>query len=158
MNTRQPILIVQENPDEVALTIRALKRNKVSGEMIVIGDGEEAMDYLFGRGAYAWRDTSIMPQMVLLDLKLPRIDGKEVVQRLREDERTRSLPVVLLTSSEQFREVEKGFQVKSINKPVDFKEFSEEIGEVVEHWLLQDKSPKERRERGNGQTASCINS
>ena len=147
MNDKQPILVVQDNPDEVDLTVRALKKNKVTGEVVVVGDGEEAIDYLFGTGAYAGRDTNAMPKMVLLDLKLPRIDGKEVLERLRADERTKSLPVVILASSKDDREVMRGYKMGTnfyINKPVDFKEFSEEIGKVVHtSWQLQTQPTQE---------------
>src|SRR6187399_3172934 len=95
------ILLVEDNPDDEALALRALQKNNIRNEVVVAHDGVEALDYLFGTGAYTSRDTSILPQVVLLDLKLPKIDGLEVLRRLRDDERTQFLPVVILTSSKE---------------------------------------------------------
>ena len=97
----QVILLVEDNPDDEMLTLRALKKNNILNEVVVVRDGVEALDYLFGTGAYADRDLSVMPHLILLDLRLPRIEGLEVLRRLRDDERTRLLPVVILTSSDE---------------------------------------------------------
>src|ERR1700689_3931828 len=103
------ILLVEDNPDDEALTLRALKKNNITNEVVVARDGAEALDYLFGTGAYAGRDISIQPQVTLLDLKLPKIDGLEVLKRLRADERTKLLPIVILTSSTEEQDRLKGY-------------------------------------------------
>ncbi len=124
------ILLVEDNPDDELLTLRALKKNGIGSEVAVVRDGAEALDYLFGTGAYAWRDAAVMPRLVLLDLKLPRIDGLGVLGRLRSDERTRYLPVVVLTSCEGEYEMVSGSGSHAdgcIRKTVDFTEFSRDI-------------------------------
>ncbi|MBL7208551.1 MAG: response regulator [Dehalococcoidia bacterium] len=133
------ILLVEDNPDDVALTLRAFKKSNVMNEVVVAGDGVEALDYLFGTGEYAGRDTSVMPQIVLLDLKLPKLDGMEVLRRLRDDPRTRVLPVVILTSSKEEQDVVKGYELGAnsyIRKPVDFAQFSEAIRQLGLYWLV----------------------
>src|ERR1051325_6411137 len=117
------ILLVEDNPDDEALTLRALKKNSIKNEVVVARDGVEALDYLFATGAYADRDTRVMPQVILLDLKLPKIDGMEVLRRLRADERTKLLPVVILTSSKEDQDLIAGYSLGAnsyIRKPVDF--------------------------------------
>lgn len=138
------ILLVEDNPDDEALTIRALKRNHISNEIVVARDGVEALDYLFGMGSYIERDISIKPSVILLDLKLPRVDGIEVLRRLREDERTKLLPVVILTTSTEERDMLDSYSLgcnSYIRKPVDFLQFSEAIRQLGMYWLLINEPP-----------------
>jgi len=138
------ILLVEDNPDDQELTRRALKNAKILNEIVVVQDGVEALDYLFGTGKYEGRDTSILPQLVLLDLKLPKIDGLEVLKRLRADERTRLLPVVLLTSSREERDVMAGYSLGAnsyVRKPVDFVQFQEAVRQLGLYWLLLNEPP-----------------
>ena len=137
------ILLVEDNPDDVELTLRSLRKNNIVNEVVVVGDGAEALDYLFGTGAHAGRDLSAMPAVILLDLKLPRIDGLEVLQRLRADERTKLLPVVILTSSKEEKDIINGYKLGAnsyIRKPVDFTQFSEAVGQLGLYWLLLNES------------------
>jgi CheY-like chemotaxis protein len=143
MNERA-ILLVEDNPDDEALTIRALKKNNITNEIVVARDGAEALDYLFATGAHAGRDTSVLPQIVLLDLKLPKIDGLEVVRRLRADERTRLLPIVILTSSKEEQDLLRGYSLGAnsyIRKPVDFNQFSEAVRNLGLYWLVLNEPP-----------------
>jgi CheY-like chemotaxis protein len=138
------ILLVEDNPDDEALAIRALKRHHVGNEIVVAHDGVEALDYLFGTGTYADRDTTLKPSVVLLDLKLPRIDGLEVLRRLREDERTKLLPVVVLTTSSEEKDLLDSYSLgcnSYISKPVDFVQFSEAIRQLGMYWLLMNQPP-----------------
>jgi CheY-like chemotaxis protein len=141
---QQVILLVEDNPDDEALTLRALQRNNITNEVIVARDGAEALDYLFGTGKYAGRDTRVMPQVTLLDLKLPKVDGLEVLRRLRADERTKLLPIVILTSSneEQDRLKGYGFGANSyVRKPVDFDQFIDAVRQLGLYWLLLNERP-----------------
>ena len=141
------ILLVEDNPDDVELTLRSLRKNNIMNEVVVAGDGAEALDYLLGTGAHAGRDLSAMPAVILLDLKLPRIDGLEVLQRLRADERTKLLPVVILTSSKEEQDVINGYKLGAnsyIRKPVDFTQFSEAVGQLGLYWLLLNESPPDK--------------
>jgi len=136
---RKIILLVEDNPDDEMLTRRAFKKSKVLNEMVVARDGAEALDYLFGTGAYAGRDTSVMPEIVLLDLKLPKIDGLEVLRRIRDDERTKFLPVVILTSSDEERDIIQGYSLGAnsyIRKPVDFGQFTDAVQQLGLYWLV----------------------
>ena len=136
---RRIILLVEDDPDDVELTLRAFGKSNISNEVIVAPDGAEALDYLFGTGAYAGRDTKIMPVFVLLDLKLPRVDGHEVLRRIREDERTSLLPVIILTSSNEEADVINGYLLGAnsyIRKPVDFRRFSEAVNQLGLYWLI----------------------
>ncbi len=138
------ILLVEDNPDDVALTLRAFQINKISNEVIVAHDGAEALDYLFGVGAFAGRDLSIMPVVILLDLRLPKIDGLEVLQRLRADDRTQLLPVVILTSSKEESDVVNGYKLGAnsyVRKPVDFDQFAEAVRELGLYWLVLNECP-----------------
>ncbi len=138
------ILLVEDNPDDEALAIRALKRHHISNEIVVAHDGVEALDYLFGTGQYTGRDLSNKPAVVLLDLKLPRVDGLEVLRRLREDERTKLLPVVILTTSNEEQDMLDSYSFgcnSYIRKPVDFVEFSEAIRQLGMYWLLMNEPP-----------------
>jgi two-component system response regulator len=143
------ILLVEDNPDDEALTIRALKQNNIVNEIIVAHDGSEALDYLFGTGKYTGRDLSNTPEVVLLDLKLPKIDGLEVLRRLRADERTSLLPVVILTSSKEERDLINGYKLGAnsyIRKPVDFVQFTEAVKQLKLYWLvLNERPPKAGR-------------
>jgi CheY-like chemotaxis protein len=133
------ILLVEDNPDDEALTLRALTRAKIRNEVVVARDGVEALDYLFGAGPWAGRDMSVMPQVVLLDLKLPKLDGLDVLRRLRADERTRFLPVVILTSSNEERDRVEGYKLGAnsyVRKPVDFTQFAEAVQHLGLYWLL----------------------
>ncbi len=138
------ILLVEDNPDDEALAIRALKRHHIGNEIVVAHDGVEALDYLFGTGSYAGRDISNKPSVILLDLKLPRVDGLEVLRRLREDQRTRFLPVVVLTTSSEELDVINSYSLgcnSYIRKPVDFVQFSEAIRQLGMYWLLMNEPP-----------------
>lgn len=124
------ILLVEDNPDDNALTLRALKKNNITNEVIVARDGVEALDYLFGEGAHEGRDLSDQPQVILLDLKLPKIDGLEVLKRIRADDRTRRLAVVVLTTSIEDRDIIRSYDLGAnsyIRKPVDFDHFMEAV-------------------------------
>jgi two-component system response regulator len=138
------ILLVEDNPDDEALTLRALKKNNIMNEVVVARDGVEALDYLFGTGPYAGRDTSNIPQVILLDLKLPKINGLEVLRRLRGDERTRFLPVVILTSSKEDQDLMNGYKLGAnsyVRKPVDFTQFAEAVRHLGLYWLVLNESP-----------------
>jgi len=142
--SKKNILLVEDNPDDEALTLRALKKNNILNEVIVARDGAEALDYLFGTGKYAGRDLSNMPQVILLDLKLPKIDGMEVLRRIRADERTKLLPVVILTSSKEERDLINGYKLGAnsyIRKPVDFEQFREAVRQLKLYWLVLNEPP-----------------
>jgi CheY-like chemotaxis protein len=138
------ILLVEDNPDDEALAIRALKRHHVGNEIVVAHDGVEALEYLFGTGSYAGRDVSLKPSVILLDLKLPRVDGLEVLRRLRGDDRTKLLPVVVLTTSSEEQDLLDSYSLgcnSYIRKPVDFIQFSEAIRQLGMYWLLMNQAP-----------------
>jgi two-component system response regulator len=138
------ILLVEDNPDDELLAIRALEKNNIMNDVVVARDGAEALDYLFGTGAYTGRDMSVMPQIILLDLKLPKIDGLEVLRRLRNNERTKLLPVVVLTSSREDRDLTECYSLGAnsyIRKPVNFAQFTEAIRQLGLYWLVLNESP-----------------
>ncbi|MEI6294386.1 MAG: response regulator [Methanomicrobiales archaeon] len=138
------ILLVEDNPDDITLTLRALKKNSIFNEVVVAKDGVEALDYLFGTGIYAGRDTSVMPVVTLLDLKLPKIDGFEVLKRVRSNERTKLIPIVILTSSKEESDLINGYSLGAnsyIRKPVDFEQFTEAIRELGLYWILINEPP-----------------
>ena len=138
------ILLVEDNPDDEALTLRALKKNNILNEVVVARDGAEALDFLLGTGAYAGRDLEIMPEVVLLDINLPKINGLEVLERIRANERTRLLPVVILTTSNEEQDKLKSYTLGAnsfIRKPVDFAQFSEAIRQLGVYWLLLNQAP-----------------
>ena len=139
MTTDRPILLVEDNPDDEALTLRAFNKNRIGNAVIVARDGVEALDCLFGNGHHAGRDLSIMPAVVLLDLKLPRIDGLEVLRRIRANERTSLLPVVILTTSKEQQDIYEGYSLGAnsyIRKPVDFEKFIQAVGQLGLYWLV----------------------
>ncbi len=138
------ILLVEDNPDDAALTLRAFKKNHILNEVIVARDGVEALDYLFGAGAYAGRDATSLPAVMLLDLKLPRLDGLEVLKRIRNDPRTRLLRVVVLTSSKEEQDIMHSYNLGAnsyIRKPVDFDSFMTAVGQLGMYWLLLNETP-----------------
>ncbi len=138
------ILLVEDNPDDVELTLRALRKNNVENGVEVVRDGAEALDFLFGAGAYANRDTGILPVVVLLDLKMPKIDGLEVLRRLRSDKRTKLLPVVILTSSDEEQDIVQGYNLGAnsyVRKPVDFAKFCEAVRQLKLYWFLLNEPP-----------------
>ncbi|HEX9656854.1 MAG TPA: response regulator [Bacteroidota bacterium] len=142
------ILLVEDNPDDELLTLRALKENHIKVEVVVAHDGVEALEYLFGTGAYHARDLSIMPKVILLDIKLPRMDGLEVLRRLRADDRTKLLPVVILTSSKEEQDVVNGYSSGAnsyIRKPVDFDQFTEATRQLGLYWLVLNEIPPQKR-------------
>jgi two-component system response regulator len=139
-----PILLVEDNPDDEALTLRAFAKNKITRPVAVVRDGAEALDYLFRAGRYAGLDEE-RPQVVLLDLKLPKIDGLEVLKRIRADPRTAVLPVVILTSSKQESDVIEGYRSgcnSYVRKPVDFDQFIEAARQLGLYWLLLNEPPE----------------
>jgi len=142
------ILLVEDNPDDEALTLRALKKNNIANDVVVLHDGAEALDYLFGRGEYVDRDVEDHPQVVLLDLNLPKVGGLEVLRSIRAEERLRSLPVVILTSSKEDRDLCAGYASGAnsyVVKPVDFSEFSDAVRQLGLYWLiLNERAPAQR--------------
>jgi CheY-like chemotaxis protein len=138
------IMLLEDNADDEALTIRALRKNNIQNEVVVARDGVEALDYLFGTGPHAGRDTRIKPLVVLLDLKLPKIDGLEVLRRLRADERTKFIPVVVLTSSKEEQDLINSYSFgcnSYIRKPVDFVQFVEAVRQLGLYWLVLNEAP-----------------
>ena len=151
MRADKAILLVEDNPDDEALTLRALRRNDIRNEVVIARDGVEALDYLFGTGAHAGRDTRVQPQVVLLDLKLPRLGGLEVLERLRGDARTSLLPVVILTTSNEASDVLSGYRLGAnsyIRKPVDYKQFTDTVRQLGSYWLVLNLPPSEPLPQG----------
>jgi CheY-like chemotaxis protein len=140
----QVILLVEDNPDDVHLTLRAFKKSHLTNDIVVTCDGAEALDYLFGTGAYAGRDLSIMPHLILLDLKLPKVSGIEVLKRIRGDERTKRLPVVALTSSNEQDDLNQCYELgvnSYVRKPVNFLEFVQAVQQLELYWLVLNITP-----------------
>ena len=138
------ILLVEDNPDDAELTLRALSQNKVANEVVVLTDGAEALDYLFGTGEDSGRRTSALPDVVLLDLKLPKVDGLEVLRRVRADDRTRRLPVAILTSSDEERDIVNAYELGCntyVRKPVVFEEFFQAVQHLGLYWLVLNEPP-----------------
>ena len=144
------ILVVEDDADDVDLTLRAFKKARIAQKVVAVRDGVEALDYLFGTGTYAGRDPGVKPAVVLLDLKLPRLNGIEVLQRLRADARTRLLPVVVLTSSKEDRDLIDSYHNgcnRYVRKPVDFNKFAEAIANLGLYWLVLNELPPPIREK-----------
>jgi CheY-like chemotaxis protein len=145
MNVRF-ILLVEDSPSDVRLTRRALERAHIANPLVVVEDGVEALDYLFAVGAHAGRDVTDLPSVLLLDLKLPRVDGLEVLRQIRADERTRRLPVVILTSSQEQQDIIASYDLGAnsyIRKPVDFVQFAEAVRQLGLYWLVLNEPPPE---------------
>ena len=140
----ETILLVEDNPDDVELTLRAFKKNNIANKVVIARDGAEALDYLFGTGAYAGRDADDKPRVILLDLKLPKLDGLQVLERLRADERTALIPVVILTSSKEEQDLVSGYKTGAnsyVRKPVDFNHFVVAVRQIGLYWLLINEIP-----------------
>lgn len=138
------ILLVEDNPDDEMLTLRALRRNNIVNKVVVARDGVEALDYLFGTGPYKDQEPPQLPAVTLLDIKLPKIDGLEVLRRIRSHERTELIPVVILTSSKEEQDIVNGYRLGAnsyIRKPVDFEKFTEAVRELGLYWLLLNEGP-----------------
>jgi two-component system response regulator len=138
------ILLVEDNPDDIKLTLRALKKNNILNEVVVANDGVKALDYLFGTGEYAGREMSNTPQVILLDLNMPRVGGIEVLQRMRADERTKLLPVVVLTTSNEDCDRIESYRLGAnsyVRKPVDFDQFAKAVQQLGLYWLLLNEAP-----------------
>ena len=133
------ILLVEDNADDEQLTLRALRKNKILNEVVVVRDGQEALDFFFGEGAHAGRDTSHQPQVVLLDLNLPKVGGLEVLRRVRADPRTELVPIVVMTSSQEDEDVVRSYRLRAnsyVRKPVDFAQFLEAARQLGLYWLV----------------------
>ncbi len=140
------ILLVEDNPDDVKLTLRALAKSRVANDVVVARDGIEALDYLFGTGRFEGRDITLRPQVILLDLKMPRMDGLEVLRRIRSEEHTRLLPVVILTTSDEDKDRIQSYNLYAnsyIRKPVDFNQFADAIQQLGLYWLVLNEPPFE---------------
>jgi len=138
------ILLVEDRQDDIDLTLRSLKDNKVTNKVDVVRDGAEALDYIFATGAYSDRNIEDQPSVVLLDIKLPKVDGMEVLRRIREDKRTKTLPVVILTSSKEEKDLINGYKLgcnSYIRKPVEFEAFSKAVRELGLYWLILNEPP-----------------
>ena len=139
MDRKTSVLLVEDNDDDVQLTLRAFQKNKLANEVHVARDGAEALDFLFARGEYAHRANADLPQVVLLDLKLPKVDGLEVLREIRADARTRTLPVVILTSSNEERDLVDSYRIGAnsyVRKPVDFQQFMEAAHQLGLYWMV----------------------
>lgn len=144
MNSSKAILLVEDNPDDEALTLRAFRKNNIRNEVVVARDGAEALDYIFARGRHAGRNVADLPQVVLLDLKLPKVDGIEVLRQVRGDPRTRMLPIVVLTSSKEERDLSECYRLgcnSYVRKPVDFDQFINAARQLELYWLLLNEPP-----------------
>ncbi len=144
---KKMILLVEDNADDEALALRALKKNNLANEIVVVRDGVEALDFLFSEGKYAGRKPTDLPVVILLDLKLPKIDGMEVLKRIKSDDRTRRLPVVIMTSSSEEQDMVNSYNLGAnsyIRKPVDFNQFTEAVAQLGLYWLVLNEVPHER--------------
>jgi two-component system, response regulator len=139
------ILLVEDNPNDLELALHALKRNRLANQIEIARDGAEALDFIYGTGAYAGRDVRQVPKIIMLDLKLPKVDGLEVLQRLKSDPQTRTIPIVVLTSSREERDIVESYQLgvnSYIVKPVDFEQFTEAVRSLGLYWLLLNQPPQ----------------
>jgi two-component system response regulator len=146
--TAKTILLIEDNPSDIELTRRALERSRVANELVVAQDGQEALDYIFGSGAHAGREVSALPSVALLDLKLPRVPGMDVLRAIRADPRTRRLPVVILTSSNEEPDIATGYDLgvnSYVQKPVDFERFAEAIRTLGLYWLILNEPPPQAK-------------
>jgi CheY-like chemotaxis protein len=144
------ILLVEDNPDDEMLTIRSLKKQHLLNEVVVVRDGAEALDYLFEEGEYTTRERKKQPEVILLDLKLPKIGGLEVLKRIREDDRTNLLPVVVLTSSDEERDLIESYKLGAnsyVRKPVDFNQFTDAVSQLGLYWLVVNQSSPKAGQR-----------
>ena len=144
------ILLVEDNPDDEELTIRTLRKNNILNNVVIAHDGIEALDYLFCTGKYKKRDAGVMPVIIMLDIKLPKVGGLEVLKRIRRDKRTKLLPVVILTSSDEERDLIESYQLGAnsyVRKPVDFDQFQKAVQQLTLYWLLLNKAPKSVRSK-----------
>jgi two-component system response regulator len=144
MNRSNVILLVEDNCDDVEITLRAFRKSNVPSEIVVVRDGVEALDYMFAAGAHAGRRTDAQPDVILLDLKLPKVGGLEVLRRLRGEERTRRVPVVVLTSSNEEKDILSSYDLGAssfVRKPVDFTQFMEVARQLGQYWLVTNESP-----------------
>jgi two-component system response regulator len=144
MNRNHIILLVEDRADDVELTLRAFEKANIANEIVVAGDGEDAINYLFATGRHSGRDPTVMPQVVLMDLKLPKLDGLGVLRRMRADERTRRLPVVIMTSSKEQKDVVSGYNLGAnsfVRKPVDFMQFVDAAKLLGLYWLVMNEPP-----------------
>jgi two-component system response regulator len=148
MGEKKIILLVEDNPDDELLTLEALKDNNIRNDVVIAHDGEEALDFLFMRGQYKDRDENLVPQVILLDLKLPKVDGLEVLQQIRNNEKTKVLPVVVLTSSKEETDLIKSYQLGAnsyIRKPVDFQQFTQAIKYLGLYWIVLNELPADKK-------------
>jgi two-component system response regulator len=148
MGEKKIILLVEDNPDDELLTLEALKDNNIRNDVVIAHDGEEALDFLFMRGQYKDRDENLIPQVILLDLKLPKVDGLEVLQQIRNNEKTKVLPVVVLTSSKEETDLIKSYQLGAnsyIRKPVDFEQFTQAIKYLGLYWIVLNELPADKK-------------
>jgi len=140
------IMLVEDNPDDAALTIRALKKQNIANKLIHLKDGAEALDFIYGKGSYTGRNIQITPKVILLDLKMPKVNGMEVLEKLKTDETTRAIPIVMLTSSAEDPDIEKCYQLGAnsyIVKPVEFEEFTKAVAGLGMYWMLLNRPPYE---------------
>ena len=145
METRHLILLVEDNPDDEALTLRALRKNNVSNEIVVVRDGEEALDFLYARNRHAARGKHEIPMLILLDLKLPKVDGLEVLRHVRAHADTRNTPVVILTTSDEDNDLVQSYTLGAnsfVRKPVDFSNFMESVKQISIYWLMVNEPPR----------------
>jgi two-component system response regulator len=147
MNSKK-ILLIEDNPSDIDLTKRALEKGRIANDLVVVSDGQEALDYLFGTGEYAGRDVSDFPTLTLLDLKLPKVSGLEVLRRVRSEPGIRRMPVVILTSSREEQDIAAGYDLgvnSYIRKPVDFEHFVASVGQMGLYWLVLNEEPPRAR-------------
>jgi len=143
-NEAVEILLVEDNPTDAELAMRALRKNNLANNLVWVKDGAEALDFLFARGAYAGRSGCMPPRVVLLDLRLPKVDGLEVLRAVKSDARTKEIPVVVLTSSKEDRDITESYQLgvnSFISKPVEFESFAKTVSELGMYWLLVNQAP-----------------